>query len=64
MISPIPFVTPTKPTYASLPLPGIQPVLMDELRNEIEGNQVTGSLCIKFPWPVNGKNHLGRSSTL
>ena len=51
MISPIPFVTPTKPTYASLPLPGIQPVLMDELRNEIEGNQVTGSLCIKFPWP-------------
>jgi acetyl-CoA synthetase len=51
MISPIPFVTPTKPTYASLPLPGIQPVLMDEKRNEIEGNQVTGSLCIKFPWP-------------
>jgi acetyl-CoA synthetase len=30
MISPIPFVTPTKPTYATLPLPGIQPVLMDE----------------------------------
>ncbi|HSD13118.1 MAG TPA: acetate--CoA ligase [Flavobacterium sp.] len=51
MISPIPFVTPTKPTYATLPLPGIQPVLMDELRNEIEGNQVDGSLCIKFPWP-------------
>jgi len=51
MLSPIPFVTPTKPTYATLPLPGIQPVLMDELRNEIEGNQVTGSLCIKFPWP-------------
>ena len=51
MISPIPFVTPTKPTYASLPLPGVQPVLMDEMRNEIEGNQVTGSLCIKYPWP-------------
>ena len=51
MLSPIAFVTPTKPTYASLPLPGVQPVLMDELRNEIEGNQVTGSLCIKFPWP-------------
>jgi acetyl-CoA synthetase len=51
MISPIAFVTPTKPTYASLPLPGVQPVLMDERRNEIEGNQVTGSLCIKFPWP-------------
>jgi len=52
MISPLPFVTPTKPTYASLPLPGIQPVLMNELRNEIEDNQITGSLCIKFPWPA------------
>jgi len=52
MISPIPFVTPTKPTYATLPLPGIQPVLMDDKRNEIEGNQVVGSLCIKFPWPA------------
>ena len=51
LISPIAFVTPTKPTYASLPLPGIQPVLMDEKRNEIEVNQVAGSLCIKFPWP-------------
>ena len=51
MISPIAFVTPNKPTYATLPLPGIQPVLMDEKRNEIEGNQVVGSLCIKFPWP-------------
>lgn len=52
MISPIAFVTPTKPTYATLPLPGIQPVLMDEKRNEIDGNQVVGSLCIKFPWPA------------
>ncbi|WP_348797140.1 acetate--CoA ligase [Flavobacterium adhaerens] len=51
MIAPIAFITPTKPTYATLPLPGIQPVLMDEKRNEIEGNQVVGSLCVKFPWP-------------
>ncbi|MGL2987043.1 acetate--CoA ligase [Flavobacterium sp. RSSA_27] len=51
LLSPIAFVTPTKPTYATLPLPGIQPVLMNEKRNEIEDNQVTGSLCIKFPWP-------------
>lgn len=51
VISAIPFVTPTKPTYASLPLPGIKPVLMDELRNEIEVNQKTGSLCIEYPWP-------------
>lgn len=51
MISPLAFITPTKPTYATFPLPGVQAVLMDEKRNEIEGNQVVGSLCIKFPWP-------------
>jgi acetyl-CoA synthetase len=51
MISPIPFVTPTKPTYATLPLPGIQPALMDEKGNEIEGNSTEGRLCIKHPWP-------------
>jgi acetyl-CoA synthetase len=51
VISAIPFVTPTKPTYASLPLPGIRPVLMDELRNEIEGNKKLGNLCIDYPWP-------------
>ncbi len=51
MISPIPFATPTKPTYATLPLPGIQPILMDEHGVEIKGNQVDGRLCIKFPWP-------------
>lgn len=51
MLSPIAFVTPTKPSYASFPLPGIQPILMDDLRNEIEKNQKTGSLCIKYPWP-------------
>ncbi|WP_223550558.1 acetate--CoA ligase [Aestuariivivens sp. NBU2969] len=51
MISPIPFVTPTKPTYATLPFIGIQPALMDENGNELKGNQVSGRLCVKFPWP-------------
>ncbi len=51
MLSPIPFVTPTIPTYATLPLPGIQPALMDENGGEIDGKQVNGRLCIKFPWP-------------
>jgi acetyl-CoA synthetase len=51
MISPIPFVTPTKPTYATLPFIGIQPALMDESGKELKGNQVEGRLCIKFPWP-------------
>ncbi|WP_422104656.1 acetate--CoA ligase [Winogradskyella sp.] len=51
MITPIPFSTPTKPTYATLPFIGIQPALMDENNEEIKGNQVDGRLCIKFPWP-------------
>jgi len=51
MITPIPFATPTKPTYATLPFPGIQPALMDENNMELKDNQVEGRLCIKFPWP-------------
>src|SRR5690606_14228793 len=51
MISPIAGITPTKPGYAMLPLPGIQPVLVDEKGNVLEGNGVSGNLCIKFPWP-------------
>ena len=51
MITPIPYVTPTKPTYATLPFIGIQPALMDEFGEELKGNQVDGRLCIKFPWP-------------
>jgi acetyl-CoA synthetase len=51
MITPIPGVTDTKPTYASYPLPGIQPVLVDSDGNIKEENDVEGLLCIKFPWP-------------
>ncbi len=51
MISPIPYATPTIPTFATLPLPGIQPVLMDEKGVELTGNQVEGRLAVKFPWP-------------
>jgi acetyl-CoA synthetase len=51
LISNLAGVTPSKPTYATLPLPGVQPVLVDENGNEIEGNNVSGNLCIKFPWP-------------
>jgi acetyl-CoA synthetase len=51
MISPIPYSTPTKPTFATLPFIGVQPALMDEAGKEIKGNQVEGRLCIKFPWP-------------
>ncbi|MDC1162148.1 acetate--CoA ligase [Tenacibaculum sp.] len=51
LITPIPYATPTKPTYATLPFIGIEPALMDENGKEITGNQVDGRLCIKQPWP-------------
>ncbi len=51
LISPLAGITPTKPTMATLPLPGIQPTLVDQEGNEIKGNAVQGILCIKYPWP-------------
>ncbi len=51
LISNLAGVTPAKPTYATLPMPGVQPILVDENGKEIEGNNVTGNLCIKAPWP-------------
>ncbi|GGC00125.1 acetate--CoA ligase [Dyadobacter sediminis] len=51
MISPLAGITHEKPTFATLPLPGIQPVIVDENGKEIEGNGVSGNLCMKFPWP-------------
>ncbi|MFM2362351.1 MAG: hypothetical protein RLZZ316_1253 [Bacteroidota bacterium] len=51
LISNMAGVTPSKPTYATLPMPGVQMLLVDENGKEIEGNNVSGNLCIKFPWP-------------
>lgn len=51
MITPLAGITPTKPSFATLPLPGVQPVLLDNEGNELKGNGVEGILCIKFPWP-------------
>ena len=51
MISNIAGVTKSRPTFATLPLPGIQPCLVDNNGIEIQGNSVEGSLCIKYPWP-------------
>ncbi len=51
LISPLAGITKTKPTFATLPLPGVQPILVDENGKEIEGNGVSGNLCMKFPWP-------------
>ena len=51
LISPLSNITKTKPTYATLPLPGIQPCLVDSNGQELLENDVQGNLCIKFPWP-------------
>jgi acetyl-CoA synthetase len=51
LISNLAGVTPAKPAYATLPLPGVQPILVDENGKEVTGNSVSGNLCIKFPWP-------------
>lgn len=51
MITPLPGITDTKPTYASYPLPGIQPVLVDSDGHIQTDNDVEGLLCIAFPWP-------------
>ena len=51
LISPLAGITPTIPGYAMLPLPGIQPELVDENGAVIEGNNVQGNLVIKFPRP-------------
>jgi acetyl-CoA synthetase len=51
LISPLAGITPTKPAYATLPLPGVQPIIVDNEGKELKGNSVEGNLCIKYPWP-------------
>lgn len=51
LITPLPGITDTKPCYASYPMPGVQPVLLDSDGNLVEGNDVEGLLCVKYPWP-------------
>ena len=52
LISPLAGITKLKPSFATLPLPGVQPIIVDENGKELEGNDVSGNLCIKFPWPA------------
>ncbi|QQS28566.1 MAG: acetate--CoA ligase [Sphingobacteriales bacterium] len=51
MISALAGITPLKPTFASFPLPGVQPCLVSPDGHEIDENGQEGLLCIKFPWP-------------
>ena len=51
LMTPLPAVTPLKPGSATFPFFGIEPVILDEGGNEVEGNPATGYLCIKTAWP-------------
>ena len=51
LISPLPGATPTKPGSATLPFFGVKPALVDDEGNVIEGNEVSGNLCMLEPWP-------------
>ena len=51
LITPLPGATKTKPGSATRPFFGVQPCLVDDQGTEIEGNGVSGNLCLKFPWP-------------
>ncbi len=51
LISNLAGITPAIPSFATLPLPGIVPCLIDEHGKEIEENNVSGNLCIKQAWP-------------
>ncbi len=51
LISPLADITPLKPSYATFPLPGVQPMLVDPQGKEIKENEVEGILVMKYPWP-------------
>lgn len=51
LISPIPNVTELRPMYATYPLPGVQPIILDKDGHEVTEPQEEGLLCLKFPWP-------------
>ena len=51
LITPLPGATKTKPGSATRPFFGVQPCLVDDQGNEIDGDDVAGNLCLKFPWP-------------
>jgi acetyl-CoA synthetase len=59
MISPLAGIIPTKPSFATLPLPGIQPIILNKDNEKLCGKSVEGSLCIQFPWPGMARTHWG-----
>jgi acetyl-CoA synthetase len=62
LISPLPGATPAKPGSATLPLPGVEPVLLDDDGTVLEGNGVSGNLCLKRSWPGQARTIWGDHS--
>jgi len=52
MISNLAGITPSKPSFATLPMPGVDPVLLDDKGAIILDNNVSGNLCLRSPWPA------------
>ena len=59
MLTPLPGATPLKPGSATRPFFGVQPVLLDDQGNEINGNPAEGNLAIKHPWPAQMRSVYG-----
>ena len=51
LMTPLPGVTPTKPGSAALPFFGVVPVILDDEGQVVEGNGVSGNLCLERTWP-------------
>jgi acetyl-CoA synthetase len=59
LITPLPGATPTKPGSATLPFFGVEPVVVDEQGDELEGNDVKGNLCLRGSWPGQARTIYG-----
>ncbi len=62
LITPLPGATPAKPGSATLPFFGVEPVLVDDNGVELEGNGVTGNLCLRRSWPGQARTIYGDHS--
>ena len=59
MITPLPGAIATKPGSATLPFFGVEPLLVDEEGAELEGNGVSGNLCMRRSWPGQARTLYG-----
>ncbi len=59
LITPLPGATPVKPGSATLPFFGVQPVIVNDQGQELQGNDVSGNLCLRGTWPGQARTIYG-----